>query len=60
MAHIESNRQTVQERGDSQYQESAILNHRLREDNESFWDAMRQGADALYEGCETTGRAKAR
>jgi len=28
--------------------ESPILNHRLRDEGETFWDAMRQGEAALY------------
>jgi len=40
--------------------ESSILNHRLRGDGETFWDAMRKGEAALYGECATTGQPEIR
>jgi len=40
--------------------ESPILNHRLRDEGETFWDAMRQGEAALYGERGTKMQTKAR
>lgn len=54
MAKDESIQQAGKDRAGSVPRESPILNHRLREDGETFWDAMRQGEAALYGAAERT------
>jgi hypothetical protein len=51
MVKDESNRQAGQDREDGLSKESPVLNHRLRGDNESFWDAMNQGRAAKSKVC---------
>jgi hypothetical protein len=47
----ESSRQAGQDREDAPPKESPVLNHRLRGENESFWDAMDQGRAARSKEC---------
>jgi hypothetical protein len=51
MVKDESNRQAGQDREDALPRESPVLNHRLRGENESFWDAMDQGRAAKSKEC---------
>jgi hypothetical protein len=51
MSKEESNRQAGQDREDGLSGESPILNHRLRDENESFWDAMGQGRTERSKEC---------
>jgi hypothetical protein len=51
MSKDESNRQAGQDREDGLSRESPVLNHRLRGENESFWDAMDQGRAAKSKVC---------
>jgi hypothetical protein len=47
----EGNIRAGEDRGDALSRESPILNHRLRGENESFWDAMDQGRAAKSKEC---------